>query len=108
MKESGVVSTCLGDVMADALAFAVERARSRADVLEWLGLAEGRYLLATVHRAENTDDATRLRNILAAFDALDEPVIFPVHPRTCKAIRVLGYSPAPHVQLIEPVGYLDM
>ncbi len=98
----------VGDVMADALAFAVKRARDRSDVLERLGLAEGHYLLATVHRAENTSDATRLRNILAAFDALDEPVIFPVHPRTREAINVLDYSPAPHVRLIEPVGYLDM
>ncbi len=98
----------VGDVMADALAFAVERAQNHSDVLERLGLAEGHYLLATVHRAENTDDATRLRNILAVFDALDEPVIFPVHPRTRQAINILGYSPAPHVQLIEPVGYLDM
>ena len=72
----------VGDVMADALAFAVKRARDRSDVLERLGLAEGHYLLATVHRAENTGDATRLRNILAAFDALDEPVIFPMHPCT--------------------------
>jgi UDP-GlcNAc3NAcA epimerase len=98
----------VGDVMADALAFAVERAQDRSDVLERLGLAKGRYLLATVHRAENTDDATRLHNILTAFDALDEPVVFPIHPRTREAIEALSYSPAPHVRLIEPVGYLDM
>ena len=98
----------VGDVMADALAFAVERAQNHSDVLERMGLSEGGYLLATVHRAENTDDATCLRNILTTFDALNEPVIFPVHPRTRKAINALGHSLAPHVQLIEPVGYLDM
>ncbi len=48
----------VSDVMADALAFAVERAWDHSEVAERLGLAEGRYLLATVHRAENTDDAT--------------------------------------------------
>ena len=98
----------VGDVMADALAFAVERARNRPDVLDRLGVAQDCYLLATVHRAENTDDAVRLRSILAAFDALDEPLIFPVHPRTRRVIEALGYSFAPHVQLAEPVGYLDM
>lgn len=98
----------VGDVMVDALAFAAKRAQNRSGTLERLGLTKGRYLLATVHRAENTDDDVRLRNILAAFDALEEPVIFPAHPRTRKAINTLGYSPAPHVQLIEPVGYLDM
>lgn len=98
----------VGDVMADALAFAAERAQKRSNVLTRLGVAKSSYLLATVHRAENTDNAARLRDILAAFDALDEAVIFPVHPRTRQVIAALGYSPAPHVRLIEPVGYLDM
>jgi len=98
----------VGDVMADALAFAVERAQSRSKIPEQLDLVKRGYLLATVHRAGNTDDATRLRSILTALDTLDEPIIFPVHPRTRKAMKVLGYSPARHVQLIEPVGYLDM
>lgn len=98
----------VGDVMAEALAFAAERAQSRSDVLTRLNLTERRYLLATVHRAENTDDTARLRNILAAFDALGEPVIFPVHPRTRKIIEAMAYAPAPQVCLIEPVSYLDM
>jgi UDP-GlcNAc3NAcA epimerase len=71
-------------------------------------LSKGEYLLATVHRAENTDNLSRLRSILAAFDALKETVIFPVHPRTRKVLTHLSYVPAPHVRLIEPVGYLDM
>ncbi len=51
----------MSDVMADVLAFAVEHAPNRSDILERLGLTEEGYLLATVHRAENTGDATRLR-----------------------------------------------
>lgn len=98
----------VGDVMADALAFATQRARSNSAVLARLGLAKRGYLLATVHRAENTDNPTRLRNILAAFDVLEEPIVFPVHPRTRKAMEALGHELAAHVQLIEPVGYLDM
>jgi UDP-GlcNAc3NAcA epimerase len=98
----------VGDVMADALMRAAERARAESNVLERLGVIEGKYLLATIHRAESTDDLGRLRNILAAFDKLEEPIIFPAHPRTRKAIEMLGYRPAGHVRLVEPTGYFDM
>lgn len=98
----------VGDVMAEALAFAAARARQRSNILARLELVEGSYLLATVHRPENTDDPARLSAILEAFDQVAEPVIFPVHPRTRKAIQSLGYTPAPRVKLIEPVSYLDM
>jgi UDP-N-acetylglucosamine 2-epimerase len=98
----------VGDVMAEALAFAAERAHCRSTVLTRLGITEKGYLLVTVHRAENTDDLTRLGNVLRSLDALEEPVIFPVHPRTRKAIDALGHRPAAHVRMLDPVGYLDM
>jgi UDP-N-acetylglucosamine 2-epimerase len=99
----------VGDVMADALREAAARAQNESTVLERLELEPGRYLLATVHRAENTDDLDHLRGILAAFAALDETIIFPVHPRTRGVLTHLdGALPAPRVRLIEPVGYLDM
>jgi len=102
----------VGDVMAEALAHAAARAASRSSALEDLGLREGGYLLATLHRAENTDDPVRLRAILDAFDAIDEPIVFPVHPRTAKALAAAKWPRANgvghHVRLIEPVGYLDM
>jgi UDP-GlcNAc3NAcA epimerase len=98
----------VGDVMADALAFAVERAQGRSTVVGRLGLTKRGYLLVTIHRAENTDDPSRLRNIMRALDQLGEQVLFPVHPRTRKAIETLNYLPAPHVLMIDPVGYLDM
>ena len=110
----------VGDVMADVLELAQERLRDDlappsggsggplSEIMRRLGLTGQSYLLTTIHRAENTDHTSRLRNILAAFDALQEPLIFPVHPRTRKAIEKLGYRPAPHVKLIEPVSYLDM
>lgn len=105
----------VGDVMSDALAYAAARARDRSSILERLDVAPHAYLLATVHRAENTDDADRLRNILAAFAALNTPVVFPVHPRTRKKIAELAetdetllHSLSSNVQMIEPVGYLDM
>jgi UDP-N-acetylglucosamine 2-epimerase len=98
----------VGDVMGDALAFATGQARCRSDALQRLNVRPGQYLLATVHRPQNTDDPGRLRGILSAFDRLSEEVIFPVHPRTRSAIASLGYLPAPHVHMVEPVGYLDM
>ena len=68
-----------GDVMADALQFAASKG-SAHDILARLELQPQGYLLATVHRAENTDDNQRLQNILSAFAALNEPVVFPAHP----------------------------
>lgn len=98
----------VGDVMADALAFAVERSQGRSQILQRLGLAAKKYLLVTVHRAENTDDHDRLVNILAALNALSETVVFPVHPRTRLVIEKMDYALQDHVLLSEPVGYLDM
>jgi UDP-N-acetylglucosamine 2-epimerase len=82
----------VGDVMADALHFTVERARGRSSILHTLGLSARGYLLATVHRAENTDDPQRLDALLRAFATVEEPVIFPVHPRTSKQIAALGWG----------------
>lgn len=99
----------VGDVMHEALLWAAERARTKSTILERLGLSEREYLLATVHRAENTDDPARLQAILDAFMALDEIVVFPVHPRTQARLNALGFSVnISRLKLIPPVGYLDM
>jgi len=98
----------VGDVMLDVLNWATERALWRPPaVLHRLELAKP-FVLVTVHRSENTDDRARLSQIVQALDALDEPVIFPVHPRTVRAIGDLNWRPKPHIRLIDPVGYLEM
>ncbi len=97
-----------GDVMLDALQQNLPVARVTSTVLSRTGLPAGYYLLATIHRASNTDNPENLRNIIGAFNAIREPIVFPVHPRTRAAIDRLGLSFAPHVLAIEPVGYLDM
>ena len=97
----------VGDVMADILNFAQENI-SQSNILTDLGLVENEFLLATIHRAENTDDVVRLNNILTALEAVDETIIFPVHPRTRGVIDKIGYTGSEKVKLIEPVGYLDM
>jgi UDP-N-acetylglucosamine 2-epimerase len=98
----------VGDVMLDVLNWALERTRARREILQRLGVEERRYLLATVHRGENTDDLERLAGIVGALNAVGEPVVFAVHPRTRKAIAAASLQLRGHVQLIDPVGYLDM
>ena len=98
----------VGDVMLDILNLASERAETKgAAVLGQYGVKQRQYLLATVHRSENTDDPSRLKNILEAFNAIGEAVVFPVHPRTRKMLsgdKTLGS----HVRLLEPLSYFDM
>lgn len=101
----------VGDVMYDALLDNVERARSTSTVLERVGLSPQDYLLATVHRAENTDRLERLDGIMSALNLLADSgrvVVFPVHPRTRKQLGTLFFTPSPRLLLIEPVSYLDM
>ena len=98
----------VGDVMYDALRHSRQLSRQKASFLKQLDLAPQGYYLATVHRAANTDDATRLKGILAAFGQLDAPVVLPLHPRTRKAMRVAALAAPPNVRLTEPVGYLQM
>jgi len=97
-----------GDVMLDILQQNLAIARRQSNLLSQLGLDTDGYLLATVHRAGNTDNPDRLRGIVSAFNAIGEPIVFPVHPRTRAAIDRLGLRTSPHVRAIDPVGYLDM
>jgi UDP-GlcNAc3NAcA epimerase len=107
--EGITTSACwVGDVMLDAMLANRPLARRRSDVLNRLGLTSKRYALVTVHRAANTDDPARLGGIVAALNRAPEPVIFPAHPRTRKALERGGFEFAAHVRLIEPVGYFDM
>jgi UDP-GlcNAc3NAcA epimerase len=101
----------VGDVMYDVSIYYRDVARSRSDALDRFKLQEGKYVLVTCHRAENTDDPSRLREIgLALGDlAANEPVIFPVHPRTAKRIANCGLNKAMRdVKLVEPLPFLDM
>ena len=94
----------VGDVMVDAHRWALERADAHLpDVVRGLG----RYLLVTLHRAENVDDPTRLRRLLDAL-AVDLPVLFPIHPRTRSAIGRFGLTLPEAVIPMPPLGYLAM
>jgi UDP-N-acetylglucosamine 2-epimerase len=97
----------VGDVMADALNLAAERANA-SRILDVHDLQSGGFLLATVHRAENTDDPATLGRILSALGSLEETVVLPAHPRTRKAMAAANLEASGSLRLIDPVGYLDM
>lgn len=102
----------VGDVMYDACLYYGSMAEEKSIILEKLVLKPKSYFLATIHRAENTDDPGRLRSILEGLEILTKKyrVVFSVHPRTQKilnndaSLKALTGS----LDLIEPVGYMDM
>jgi UDP-GlcNAc3NAcA epimerase len=98
----------VGDVMLDAMLTNRPVARRKSTIFQRVGVERGRYGLVTVHRAGNTDDPVRLRNIVGALNRAKEAIVFPVHPRTREALARLGASFGEHVRLIDPVGALDM
>jgi len=91
LRAEGVVDgvELVGDVMLDTALYQTGRTDT-TDVLSSFGLAPGAYLLATVHRAGNTDSRERLTAIVEALTSLDLPVIWPVHPRTAKMLAAFG------------------
>jgi UDP-N-acetylglucosamine 2-epimerase len=98
----------VGDIMVDALHLHGTRAAARSEALARYELQAGTYYLATVHRAENTDDGGNLHGIFSALGALDRPVILPLHPRTEKRVTELGVTVGANVRVLAPQGYLDM
>lgn len=99
----------VGDVMLDVLNWAMPRmVANQLAILSRYDLSKKSYLLATVHRSQNTDNVARLSDILSAFNSIDEPIVFPVHPRARKIIAEKSLRLKPHVILIDPLGYLDM
>ncbi|HJQ11896.1 MAG TPA: UDP-N-acetylglucosamine 2-epimerase (non-hydrolyzing) [Gemmatimonadaceae bacterium] len=97
-----------GDVMYDAILRYAPIATQTSAYPQLLNVAPGGYYLCTVHRAENTDDAGRLGRIFAALRSLGKPVVIPLHPRTRKKIAEFGIEADRNVQIIDPVGYIDM
>ena len=99
----------VGDVMYDAALFYADKAKEKEEILKRLQLEPKGYVLATVHRAENTDDLGRLRAIFEGLERVADssPVIMPLHPRAKKKLSRLG-SRNSKIRYLDPVGYLDM
>jgi UDP-N-acetylglucosamine 2-epimerase len=114
----------VGDVMYDSILYYSKLAEKKSTILKDLNLIPQidssiphsafripNYYLATLHRAENTDDPRRLESILRALSEIGKklPVVLPLHPRTRKMIKDYDLFPkSKGIRLIEPVSYLNM
>lgn len=119
LKNEGITKGVynVGDVMCDAVLYYSKKLDS-FDKEYFFGRLNGlfgkvnsieKWYLATVHRAENTDTAEKVREILSAFEQFDKPVIFPVHPRTkCLVTELNEQNHYKNILFTEPIGYLDM
>ena len=99
--------------MYDNALYFAPKAEEKSDIIERLGLKKKQFVLATIHRPANTDNAENLRSILRALGdiaASGVDVIFPCHPRTKAKLSVerLEFRESPHFHLIEPVGFYDI
>jgi UDP-GlcNAc3NAcA epimerase len=99
----------VGDVMFDTSLMMQARARASSTILARLGLAAGGFQLASLHRAENTDERSALERAVRylAAAAREAPVVMPLHPRTRAAVASFGLDLGP-IRSVDPVGYLDM
>ncbi len=99
----------VGDVMHDSLLYNLTRTNGEPKVLERLGLRQGEYGLATIHRAETTDRPDRLRAVFSSLGGLGFPIIVPLHPRTKAALEADGQmTSSGSVSFAPPVSYLEM
>ncbi len=105
----GVVN--VGDVMFDVSLYFRDVASQQSTIHARLGVRSGSYVLATCHRAENTDDLVRLTEILTGLQKIahEVPVVFPLHPRTRHVLAVAGQSDAlQNINVVDPLSFLDM
>ena len=103
----------VGDVMYDATLYFAQQAEQHSHLLEKLGICSKAYYLATIHRAQTTDEPERLASILRAFAEIPMPIILPLHPRTKKVIDaspmlVQMVASIPMLRIIDSVSYMDM
>ena len=98
-----------GDVMYDSVLAVRDDVAERSAILEELGLSAGEFILATVHRQENTDRQSNLEAIIDGLGNASLPVVFPVHPRTVDRLQTYGLweRTTDEFEIIDPLGYLD-
>jgi UDP-GlcNAc3NAcA epimerase len=111
LRSEGIIKGvhAVGDVMFDATISASARAEANSRILNTLSLTPKTYAVATIHRAENTNDPARLAEIMSWLATTVSPniLIMPIHPRTRKLLNASNI-PTKGIKLIEPLGYLDM
>lgn len=98
----------VGDIMIDALKAGIAAGEKNSNILKGLDIKKKRYMVATVHRAGNTDDKNKLKSIVEAFAESGEKIVFPIHPRTAKALKASGIRLSANIVAVKPLGYTDM
>ena len=96
--------------MYDSILHYSGKVRNNMGILEKIDIKSKKYALATIHRAENTDNPKKLKSILAAFENISKDciqIVMPIHPRTKKILKNIGFTPK-NTKLINPVSYLEM
>ncbi|MDX1545976.1 MAG: UDP-N-acetylglucosamine 2-epimerase (non-hydrolyzing) [Rhodothermales bacterium] len=102
----------VGNVMIDALVRFREKA-ARSAILDDLGLAPSSYVLMTMHRPATVDREDGLHTLMETIEriAADQPLVFPIHPRTRQRFRDFGLearlNETPNLTLLDPLGYLE-
>lgn len=100
-----------GDILYDLYLQSIKKVKAQSKILKELNLKPRTYYFCTVHRAINTDSRSRLINLFEALKNLDKPVVFPMHPRTRKALEGFGLlekvTKIKNLLILEPVGYRD-
>lgn len=100
-----------GDVMYDAAIFYKNKAEEKSKILQTLNISNKSFILSTCHRAENTDDSNRLKQILIALSSMAKsiPVVLPLHPRTKKLINSYGLANFLDSLIVtDPLAFMDM
>lgn len=97
-----------GDIMKDAVEYYSQFSEEKSNMLQEQNLEKGAFVLATIHRQENTDDLKKLTSIFSALDQIHQQtkVVLPLHPRTKKILEKHAIQPS--ITLIDPVGYYSM
>lgn len=98
----------VGDVMYDSVLFNTNLAEQSSTILDRLELKSKSFYLATIHRAENTDNKDKLNGIIDALLRIDMPVLLPIHPRTKNTLGTRLDEIGSGIRIIDPVSYLDM
>ncbi len=101
----------VGDTGLDTIKASIKQIAIGENMLIEHGLSKGEYILCTCHRAANTENKLNLESILKALSSIKETIIFPIHPRTKKAITTyqLGaLTEAKNIRLIDPIGFFEI
>ncbi len=95
----------VGDIMYDVSLYYKEK-KLKPTWFDELNI--DKFILCTIHRAENTDDPHKLKSIFEGLSASKSPIVLPLHPRTLDKIKKEGISIPTNILIVEPVGYLEM